>query len=336
VAESNDQIFDIAVVGGGAAGMMAFLRGVLNTNSSVLFAGDAGTLRRARSTWCPEIAEVAASHGLPSPIELTSGSALQWISEQRELHDLATTIASRVTRLERGPDGFTLQYSAGRGNESLRARHVVVATGAIEVYPRINGSRQALLPFADRGEVLFCANCDGHLAVDHRLSVIGRDDHAMSVVALMIERYRLADVVLLTHGVEPKFSPEFSVLAEAYGVQPKTARIVEVLGDPDGDGLQGFRLEDGSKVVTDRVILALGRVVFNQLVTAVGGQVDEDGRVIVSDRFETSVPGLFAVGDVVADARVELYSAWDQGLEAADEINRRLSEVGRSLRAAGH
>ncbi len=335
MAESSEQMFDIAVVGGGGAGMMAFLRGVLNSNRSVLFAGDAGTLRRARATWCPEIAEAAASHGLPAPIALMSGSALQWISEQRELRDLATTIASRVIRLERDPDGFTLHYPGDRGSERLRARHVIVATGAIEVHPRINGSRQALLPFAERGAVLYCASCDGHLAVDHRLSVIGRDDHAMGIVALMIERYRLADVVLLTHGAELRLSPEFSVLAQAYGIQPKTARIVEVLGDPEGAGLQGFRLEDGSRVAADRVILALGRVVLNQLVTSIGGQVDEDGRVLVNDSFETSVPGLFAVGDVAADARVELYSAWDQGLEAADEINRRLTGSQQPPQVAG-
>jgi len=335
VPETSEQMFDMAVVGGGGAGTMAFLRGVLNSNRSVLFAGDASTLRRARATWCPEITEVAASHGLPAPIELTSGSALQWISEQRELRERATTIASRVTRLERDRAGFTLHYGGSRGSERVRARHVIVATGAIEVHPRINGSRQALLPFAERGEVLHCASCDGHLAVGRRLSVIGRDDHAMGVVALMVERFCLADVVLLTHGAEPRLSPEFSLLAQAYGIEPKTSRIVEVLGDPDGEGLQGFRLEDGSRVLAERVILALGRVVINQLVTSIGGQVDEDGRVIVNDRFETSIPGLFAVGDVAAEARVELYSAWDQGLEAADEINRRLGGTERSVRVAG-
>ena len=335
MAETCEQSFDIAVVGGGGAGMMAFLRGVLNSNRCALVAGDAGTLRRARATWCPEITEAASSHGLPPPIELTSGSALKWISEQRELRDLATTIAARATRLERDRDGFIVHYSGYRETGRLRARYVIVATGAVEVHPRISGSRQALLPFVERGDVLHCARCDGYLAVDRRLSVIGRDDHAMGVVAMMIERYRLADAVLLTHGATPRFSPEFSLLAEAYGIQPKTSRIVEVIGDPDARGLEGFRLEDGSKVATDRVILALGRVVFNQLVTSVGGQVDEDGRVLVSDRFETSIPGLFAVGDVAADVRMDLYSAWDQALEAADVIHHRLSHWQESRRVAG-
>ena len=110
----------------------------------------------------------------------------------------------------------------------------------------------------------------------------------------------------------------------------------EILGDPKHSGLEGYRLDDDTTVKTDRSIIALGSIVYNKLLTELGGDVAENGRVIVSERFETSVPGFFAVGDLVTGRKMQIYTGWDEAVDAADEINRRLRSARRKsvLRAA--
>ena len=82
--------------------------------------------------------------------------------------------------------------------------------------------------------------------------------------------------------------------------------------------------------------MALGTIVENEFVTALGGEVAPDGRVLVDGRCETSVPGMFAVGDIVAGRRGQQSSEWDEALDVADEITRRLRASRRlALRGQG-
>ncbi|MCP4590091.1 MAG: hypothetical protein GY842_05055, partial [bacterium] len=63
---------DIAVIGGGGAGTMAYLRSVLNHDRTVLFMGDAETKRKGRATWVGEVDNIPGMHDLKRPITGTT------------------------------------------------------------------------------------------------------------------------------------------------------------------------------------------------------------------------------------------------------------------------
>lgn len=323
--------YDVAVIGGGGAGTMAFLRAVLNWDRSVLFLGDAAAKKRGRATWVSDVDNIPGMHDLKRPITSTTSSTLKWIKSQANLKDKASIVKASVTRVEKRDNGFVLHFDEKGGPRHVTARFVVLATGIMDVQPNINGSIEPIFPFANRGDVLYCLRCDGHRTIGHRLSIIGHDDTAVGIAAIMQERYGHEKIAILGNRTPFAVSERSSQLASSYGMQFYPQAIAEILGDPKGGGLEGYRLDDQTTVKTDRSIVALGSIIYNKLLTDLGGDIAENGRVIVNERFETSVSGFFAVGDLVTGRKMQIYTGWDEAVDAADEINRRLRSERRRI-----
>lgn len=165
----------------------------------------------------------------------------------------------------------------------------------------------------------------------HEVSVIGSSATAIGIGALMMDRYDLEPTPILLNDQEPTFDERTRQLASDYGMPIHDAAIVEVLGDKSS-GLEGYRLADGTTVRTPKSIVALGIIAYNELLTSLGGEVDASGKAVVGDKYESSVPGLFVAGDLVAGKKMQIYTGWDVAVDAADEINRRLRSERRKQR----
>lgn len=316
---------DIAVIGGGGAGIMAYLRAVLNCDRTVLFQGDADTKRRGRATWVHEVDNIPGMHELKKPILNTAKSTLNWIKKHPNLSEYGTVVNGKVDRIEPldNQAGFRLHYTEKKEARTMQVRAVILATGIMDVQPVIGGSIEPIFPYANVGHVLYCLRCDGHQTLGSELSVIGSGDKAVHIAALLQERYQHQQIKILTHGAAPDFSEDLQKLADAYGMQVFTSEITEVLGDPKV-ALEGFKLASGEVVSTNKAMIALGSIIYNALFVALpGAEVAEDGRILTNPEFETSVPGLFAIGDIVAGSKMQIYTAWEEAVIAAEAINRR-------------
>ncbi|MAF67577.1 MAG: hypothetical protein CMJ84_18215 [Planctomycetes bacterium] len=334
MSNAPDEPFDLAVIGAGGAGTMAFLRGVLNYDRCALFTGDGETRRKGRSTWVNQVDNIPGMHDLGHPIGKSTRGTLKWIEGQDGLRDRGTVIRGVVERLEPVEDGFVCHYADRKDRHRLRARFVVLATGCMDVQPEIAGSIEPVLPFANRGDLIYCVRCDGHLTRGKSLAVIGARDSAVSSGTMMADRYGHEAVTILTNGLEESFSEEARALVAAHGMSIRTSPIAEVIGDPRGDGLEGFRLADGTAVSATRCIVSLGIIAYNILLTDLGGEVDVNGRAVVGKAGESSVPGLFVVGDLQSGRKMQVYTTWDEAVDAADEINARIRAERRGRRLA--
>lgn len=322
---------DIAVIGGGSAGTMAYLRAVLNYDDTAWFTGDADTRRRSRGTWVAAVDNIPGLHGDKRPITGSAASTRAWVEAHEHLSRRSTVVQAQVARIAREPGGgFRLTATAkGRTSEHL-ARYVIVATGVADVQPVIGGSIEPVFPYANRGDLIYCVRCDGHHVLGKTLAVIGKAQTGVAIANLMHERYGVTGIRVLTHGDTTPATGESAALARRYGVTVHTAPIAALRGEPKGAGLEGFVLEDGTVVPAQRGIVALGIIAHNQLVVQLGGEVAADGRVIVGASGETSVPDLFVVGDLVSGTKMQVYTGWDEAVDAADTINRRLREARRA------
>lgn len=325
--------YDVAVIGAGGAGTMAYLRAVLNGDRAVLFRGDAETKRKGRATWVAEVDNMPGLHDLRKPITATTKSTLKWIDSQDSLKAWHNVIAAKVTGARKQDGLFELDYELKKqGQQTTKARNVIVATGIMDVQPHIGDSIKPILPFANNYDVLYCIRCDGHKTIGKQLSVIGATSTAIYIGAMMVERYGHESVKILSNGLEAKYSDEAKELAAAYGMEMISDAIVGIRGQAGKSGLEGYELESGDFVETNCSIVAMGIIAYNDLITQLGGEIDDAGRAVLGEKYESNVEGLFVVGDLVKGHKMQIYTAWDEAVDAADEINRRLRMERREAR----
>lgn len=327
--------YDVAVIGSGGAGAMAYLRAVLNCNNTVLFQGDADTRRRGRATWVAEVDNIPGMHDIKNPITASTRSTIKWIEAQATLKPFSTTLPGKVTRIE--PIGseaepmFRLHYTQKKEAKELLTRNVILATGVMDVQPVIQGSIEPVFPYANRGDLLYCLRCDGHRTIGKKLSVLGHTATAVHIGVLLAERYGHESIQIFTHGKQPDYSPEVQALIESHNMTVHTSEIIGLLGDPKV-ALTGFELADGTRVETDSCMVAMGTIVYNELIKELGAELAADERVVVNPQFETSIPGIYAIGDLVAGGRMQIYTAWDEAVTAAEAVDRRVRALKRAAR----
>ncbi len=322
------EIYDVAVVGGGGAGTMSYLRAVLNNDKGILFLGDALAKKKGRALWVADVENIPGMHFLKKPITATTDTTLKWIESQETLNK-GKVLKHTVKKIENEGTHFRLHYEEKGVEQIVHATYVIIATGVMDVQPEINGSIKPIFPFANRGDVLYCIRCDGHKTIGKKLSIIGNNDSAIGIGAMMNERYGHSSVDILTNGQEYSFSQKFLDLAKTYNFNFYHEPITDILGSGK-DGLKGYTFAQG-EIETDMTIISLGIIVYNDLLKQLNSELDSVGKAVVSNTFETSVKNLFAVGDIVSGKKMQIYTGWDQAVDAADEINRRIRMEKRIL-----
>jgi thioredoxin reductase (NADPH) len=162
-----------------------------------------------------------------------------------------------------------------------------------------------------------CPICDAYEATGKRIAVIGDGAHAERE-AQFLKTYSSA-VALLHIGVAA-YEPERRRRLEASGIELIQTSVNGLT--LEDDELQ-VRLSAGEVRRFDVVYSALGCLPRSKLAAALGAACDASGQLIVSSHQETSIPGLYAVGDVVRGLN-QIAVAGAEGALAATHIHNRL------------
>ncbi len=268
-----------------------------------------------------------------------------------------TFVEERAVAARRADDQFEVETPGGL---VVRGASVVLATGVMDRQPSVKLTTRAgktvddvrwIYPWSNNESLLYCILCEGHLVRGARVAVFGAGEGAAQVALLLHERYGV-EVALLGNGAPLAAAPDTRRLMEFYRIGFHGARVVEVLdGDrkPRGASLRGFRLEDGTTVEVRFGMVALGlHRVYNDLARQLGAALDprdtgpeEERHVLVDDAgSETTVPGLFAVGDMTrragdAPSLKQIYTAQEYAVRAVQTIDRRRRAARRRAILAG-
>ncbi|MXO59135.1 NAD(P)-binding protein [Altererythrobacter salegens] len=221
---------------------------------------------------------------------------------------------TRVEHLALTGDHFTV----GSGDGTYTARTVLLATGVTNKRPESlpDDIHDAALA---AGMLRYCPVCDGYEVTDRRVAVVGTGDHG-TAEALFLRGYT-ADLTLVSPDGEHD-------LDEACSRKLDEAGIARIAGPCGGWKIEGQRLAFDTaegRLSFDSVYPALGSVVRSELATAAGAETTDDGCVVVGDHLETTVPGLFAAGDVVVGLD-QISHAMGQAGVAATAIRNHLAE----------
>lgn len=222
---------------------------------------------------------------------------------------------AEVTGLRCAEHGFVVRV----GERDYPARAVLLATGVVNNRPEMaEGIHDEALA---HGLIRYCPVCDGYEVTDKRVGVIGAGEHAARE-ALFLRGFT-ADLTLI--------APEGPhALEEATIAELDAAEIARVDG-PCGD----FRVEDGrisvragtddARLAFDSIYPALGSRIRSGLAIQAGARAAEDGCLEVDAHQRTSVPGLFAAGDV-AKGLDQISHAMGEAGVAATTIRNMLNE----------
>jgi thioredoxin reductase (NADPH) len=212
------------------------------------------------------------------------------------------------------------------GDTEYRSRAVIIATGSAWRPLNVPGE-QAMLGHG----VSSCATCDGFFFRDHQIAVVGGGDSAAEEASFLT---RFAQSVTIIHRRDELRASK--IMAERALANPKIKvrwnTVVTEIVDDDGK-VGGVRLRDTvtgeeSSLDVTGVFVAIGHDPRTELFA---GQIalDEDGYVIVDmPGTRTSVPGVFAAGDVVDRTYRQAVTAAGTGCAAALDAERFLAGHG--------
>lgn len=320
------KVYPVCVIGGGSAGIMAVLRTVLNNDDCLFLPGTAKDKKKSRALWVRKVENMPAHFNYKRGIEEPNAETLKWISESAfkdRLHILKNTGATSLKKLT---DYFQITDSKG---ETHLAKYVILCTGVMDVQPIIKGSIETVFDYANAQTIDYCLICDGHHVLGKKTGVIGHTNSAAWVAVLLHERYRPEKLTILTNGEATSFAEDTTKLIQAYKIEVETSPIKEILGEEKGKVLKGFELESGKNIETDITFVSLGMIVYNELAIEAGAAVDERGFVKTDDMGLTNVPGLYVAGDIRANSKKQIYTAWDESVNSANAINMKLRQERR-------
>jgi len=277
---AEKKVYDMIILGAGPAGLTAAIYGG-RANLDVL------VLEHMISGG--EIANSERLDNYPGFPEGISGVEFGQLLEKQAARFGAEIIPASIE--EADIHGEIKKVTSSMGN--FYGRTIIVATGTS---PRLLG-----VPGEDafRGRGLsFCATCDGPFFRDGRIAVIGGGDSAVKE-ALYLTRF--AEKIFLIHRRDKLRAVPF--LQKQILNHPK----VEVLWDTvvksfdGGQQLEEITIENlkdssTSSLPVDGAFLYVGRVPNTGFLKGV--EMDSQGYIITSEEMETSVPGVFAAGDV--------------------------------------
>ncbi|MDY0113635.1 MAG: thioredoxin-disulfide reductase [Corynebacterium sp.] len=308
----SDTIHDVIIVGSGPAGYTAAIYAARAELKPVVFEGVEFGGSLMTTTEVENFPGFAEGIQGPDLMDQMRSQAERFGADLRMEH---------VDRMDLTGD----VKSVWVGDEEHKGRTVILAMGAAPRYLGVPGEQELL----GHG-VSSCATCDGFFFRDHDIAVIGGGDSAMEEATFLT---KFAKSVTIVHRRE-----EFraSVIMEERARNNEKIRFAtnKVVEEVVGDGsVSTLKLKDTvtgeiSELPVTAMFVAIGHDPRSQMVA---GQVDldESGYVKVdSPSTRTSLPGVFAAGDLVDSHYQQAISAAGTGCTAAIDAEHHLASLG--------
>ncbi len=307
-AADTETRFDIAIIGGGPAGLSAGVWSARYGHSVVLI--DRGDPRN----W--ESRGVNGYLGLPHvlPSELRARGRAECAEYGVVLLDEHVVKATM-----RSAEDFLLELGTG---QMLSASRLLIAVGMRDVWPNVPG-----LEHVYGANAHVCPDCDGHEASGLQVVVIGSGKRAVSM-ALALTTWT-EHITICTHGEPPEIDE--AVLCdklEACNISVVPDRIVEL--GRNGEKIDSLIFSNGKRLNADKIFFTLAQHPADDVGVQLGCERDVGEHVVVSEHGATSVDGVFAAGDITPGPQLAVRAACG-GAIVAMAIHKSLLPEHRTL-----
>jgi thioredoxin reductase len=299
-------MYDVVVIGGGPAGLSGAMWLARYRRKVRVF--DAEDPRNA-VTW--------AVHGYPglddiSPQDLRKRLKLQAVDAGAEYEP------GVVETIEGEMDDFKVTVADGR---VFGARRILIATGLKDIVPELPG-------FDDfyGTSIWHCPDCDGPSVIDCKVGVIGWGRQIAAYCMYMLTFTR--NLTVLTHGHPPDLSAEARDALARWNI-PVNEGVIERL-EGEGGQLHHIVFHGGATEDFDAIFFHIASGPGSSFAADMGCEADEDGILEIDKEYQTTVPGVYAAGDIVPGSRLAIRAA-AEGVRAAVGIHKSLIPDDRRL-----
>jgi len=304
---SKDADYEVAIIGGGPAGLTAalWLGRYLHTVALI----DSGDPRNWESQG---INGFLGSHGIRSPDLRRCGREDAEKFGVEFIDDAVTAVKN--TNSER----FVLTLEQGR---SIDARRLLLAIGIRDVWPRIPGLSDC---YGETAHV--CPDCDGYESAGKKIVVVGSGRKATGM-ALALTTWT-DEIVICTNGEPPDMESAQLDKLKALNI-PILEEKISGIRSIDSD-IRCVDIEGGMTLDCERLYFAIGQYPADDLGAQLNCKRDDNNLIEIDERYHTSVTNVFAAGDIVPGPQLAIAAA-AEGAMAALAIHSSLVPEKRKL-----
>jgi len=293
------RVWDVAVIGGGPAGLTAAMYAARKNLSTILVTLDLG-------------GQVGITHAITNypGLPLVSGPELvRLFFEQAYMYGLERMIGEQVTGIELDGRAKVLKLASGK---EVKARAVIVASGAQKRKLGIPGEEE----YAGHG-VVYCSTCDGPFYRDATIAIVGSGNGALEAA---LEMHGIAKkVYLISRG---EWTGD-AVLRDKANAAKRVVKLrhhesLEIKGNDVVERLRVRDKETGKErdLKVDGVFIEVGYFPNSSFLLDLL-KTNERGEVKVDECCDTGVRGVFAAGDVTEGDDKQIVIAAGEGAKAA-------------------
>jgi thioredoxin reductase len=301
--------YDVAIVGGGPAGLCAALWLARYLHKVVVV--DSGDPRNWETRGIngylghqgirsPDLRAIGREEGAKYGVEFVSGVIDEAVNETGEL--------------------FAIKLREG---QVIEAHRILLAIGIKDVWPDIPGLERCY------GETVHvCPDCDGYETRDKKTVVVGKGRKAVGMALALTTWTR--EIVICTNGEAPDIEQKLLDQLKALNIPVLEAPIKCVVSRSGEIG--AVELEGAMSLDCERLYFAIGQYPADDLGAQLGCKRDELGRLEIDERNHTSVLNVFAAGDITPGPQIAIGAA-ASGAVAAVAIHASLVPDTRKLPA---
>ncbi|MDP9343252.1 MAG: FAD-dependent oxidoreductase [Actinomycetota bacterium] len=316
VRTAAQHLYDLVIVGGGPAGLTTAIYAA-RENIETMVVERSGLGGQAGIT-----NQVENYPGFPDGVG--GGELADRFVDQARRYGVELLQAVGVAKVERDPDGVVVVQT--RAGEHYHARAVLVATGSSYRRLMVPGEEELI-----GGGIHFCATCDGPFYRGaSELVVVGGGNSGLEEGLFLTEFAEMVTVVEFNPALKASGLLQDKVLEDPKMRVLTNHRVTEFRASPEGK-LDAVMVEDRASGVAQELRPAAVFVFIglDPNTAFLKGTVDLDpeGFVVTDRTLSTSVPGVFAAGDVRAGSTKQLASAVGEGAAAALSIRAYLESV---------
>jgi len=297
--------FDFIIVGAGPAGLAA---------ASYAARGGLKTLVLENASEGGQVVQIADLENYPGVFPAVNGYDFIFTMKKQAEAFGALVKHAQISSIDKSGNDFIVKTK----DIDFIAPTLLIATGAFHRNLEVPGEKE----FTGRG-VSYCAVCDGPFFKNKKIYVVGGGDSActeaiyLSTVSSDVSIIHRRDSFRAQKGVVDKML--------SCGVKPIYDSVVkEIKGSAKVESiiLENVKTKESSELPADAVFVFTGMLPRTDLVDML--PKDEGGYIITNEKMETSIPGLYAAGDVRSKSFRQIVTAVSDGAIAANSAKERL------------